>query len=202
VDHFSIELIKKLLQARTIPVFIPAGLKEPLVRDYPWLRQQHNMRNLIFTGHKESRILRDYKITSYRGRHVYQDSSDYTPHNIYEIISPNGLKVIFLGDHDYTGPDDIPFTSDIDVLILHYGGVSPHFDDNNPVNSDDMGALLKGIERFNPGMVLLSHIGELGHAPGGGRESWARAYQHAQEASRITGCTVKVLFWGESVYYK
>lgn len=157
----------------------------------------HNINNTPSNNIKNNQ---EYQITTYKARHVYQTSFDDTPQNMYDIKTPNNKRILFLGDHDYTEPDYVPDTAGIDLLIAHYGGISPNYDDMNPNNPGDLQALIAGIKRFNPKRVLMSHVGEIGHSLGCGRESWALAYEDSIKAQKLTGKRVDLLFWGESLH--
>ena len=188
-DHCDRTIVDGMLRSGK-PVFIPTG-HEPFSANNP---------QLTFAGHHQSHDVLGLHVTSYGGRHAYQDNPFDTPHVLYEVITPSDDKVFFTGDFDYTSGETYPYKHDIDILILHSGGVSPLYDDQNPNDlGDDDDAFFLGMQRFRSRFVVAGHLGELTHPPGGGRESYLMACDIFRQLLGNADTRVVVMFWGEKI---
>ena len=88
-DHCDHAIVDRILQAGK-PVLVPTG-HERFLPHYP---------QIVLAGHHQSYGLLGLHITSYGGRHAYQDNPFDTPHVLYEVMTPSNDKVFFTGDDD------------------------------------------------------------------------------------------------------
>ncbi len=191
VDHYD-EAIAELMLSGGKPVFIPTGHEA-------WF--DHDPR-FTYAGHHQSYDVRGLHITSYGGRHLYQDNPFDTPQMLYEVITSEGKKLFFTGDFDYTSGESFPYKDDIDILVLHTGGISPLYDDHNPHDlGDDDDAFMLGLQRFKTKFVVAGHLAELSHPPGGGRESYQMAADIFRQLLHQGRGRFVVMFWGEQFHF-
>ena len=190
-DHFDHGLTKRMLD-RGKKVLVPDGLREHLGDN-----------RFTYCEDSLSLDLGGIHITPYCGTHCYQDNPYETPLMLFEAITSDGIKLFFTGDHDYTRLDSFPFKDDIDILILHIGGISPFFEGRNPNDlGDDVDALMQGLGIFSSKVVVAGHLAELTHPIGGGREGYFIAWAAFDRLlTERFPARFLIMFWGEHFHY-
>ena len=190
-DHCDQEIIERMLAAGK-PVFVPEGCR---------VRTRYRDR-LTRARHHASFDIPAMHVTSYRGRHIYRESPFDLPLTAYEVITAEGKKIFFTGDLDYTSGETYPFKEDIDLLMLHCGGISPLYDDQNPNDlGDDDDAFFIGLQKFKTKYVIAGHLAELGHPLGGGRERYMTAFDIFFQLVERRSTLFLVMFWGEHYHF-
>ena len=186
-DHCDTGIVSLMKEAGK-QVVIPSGNEEHFEKNA----------NIVFAGDNHSFSLFGMEINSYGGTHVYQDNPSETPLRVYKIVTGEGKKIFFTGDFDYIAESSVPNQTDLDLLFLRCGGVSPLYDDQNPYDfGDDEDAFYLGIQKFNTRFVIASHLGEMTHPPGGGRESYVNAFKIFTEFAGEINIERLIMFWGE-----
>jgi hypothetical protein len=192
-DHFDHGLAKRMLE-KGKKVMVPDGLQRHLGDDPRYIYAKHDKYH-EFPG---------FTIFSHGGRHCYQDNPFDTPLLIYKATFCDGKSLLFLGDYDYTLTEDHPLLEGLEIMILHAGGISPEYDETNPCDcGDDDDAMMLGIKRYSPRLVIPGHIMELTHPAGGGRESYGTAMKVAERMRDLgTNTRFLMMFWGESCHHE
>ncbi|MEW5693472.1 MAG: MBL fold metallo-hydrolase [Candidatus Hydrogenedentota bacterium] len=127
------------------------------------------------------------KIKYFTGKHVYDNGRNINLVS-YFIHTDTGKTIYHTGDLDYT--IGLPVSGNIDVAIPKYGGISPFYE-------DDYESLKIFLSKVSPRLLIPSHIGELSHYPGGGRES----YKKCMDDMNRLKVDNRLLLWGETYHY-
>ncbi len=189
-DHCDRKIIS-LMQEAGKDVLLPSGNEDYF----------KNQENIVFVGDNHHIELPGMRISAFIGPHVYQDNSAETPLRVYKVVTGEGKKIFFTGDFDYITKSAVPDQTDLDVLFLRCGGVSPLYDDQNPYDlGDDEDAFFLGTQKFHAKFVVAGHLGELSHPPGGGRESYVTAYKIFTEFADKARINQLIMFWGEKYH--
>ncbi len=191
-DHCDTGIVS-LMQKAGKHVVLPAG-NENYFEKY-----EHT----VFAGDDQSISLPGMEVTSYAGPHVYQDNPVETPLRVFKVVTGEGKKILFTGDFDYIAESSVPHQTDLDILFLRCGGVSPLYDDQNPYDlGDDEDAFHIGTQEFKTKYVVAGHLGELSHPTGGGRESYETAFKIFARFADTVKINRLILFWGEKYHFE
>lgn len=168
-DHLDPRLIGKMLEMEK-PVFVPS---EAIDRFPP---------GAIGVGPDQTVNHQGWQIKFHKGAHVY-DERKMLILRYFEIVSPDGFRLLHTTDHDYT--TGLNHGDGIDLLIAKGGGVSPFV--------NDMVAFENLLLHVRPRRFLSGHLNELGHAVRGGREPYSTGWEIIRQNP---GISADVLHWG------
>jgi L-ascorbate metabolism protein UlaG (beta-lactamase superfamily) len=175
-DHSDEEILRAVL-ARGASVVAPPELAATL----PGVRA---------IGNGEEILVGAFRVVGWSGPHVYGVAIS---HRHYELAM-NGVRIAVSGDVDYTV--GFPLRARPDLLLLKGGGVSPNYDDQRPDDlGDDEDAFALGVTTAAARRAIPSHLGELWHPVGGGREAFSLGESDCSQSP--TPCAA--LSWGEAV---
>ncbi|PKK89336.1 MAG: hypothetical protein CVV64_14830 [Candidatus Wallbacteria bacterium HGW-Wallbacteria-1] len=201
VDHYWDELVRLMVESGR-KVILPAGLKGRI--GLPENRIQ-------WANHEQKIEIEssDFvaNLNCHATIHVYQDNPFETPHMMYWMDLPcseqgkyirNGIfRFLFGGDTDYTRIETIPADLEPDLAILHFGGINPAYE--NPDNGDYL-AIARGAGHLRARRIIAGHLVEMGHAVGGGRESYSQTFRAAR-MGMMAGIPMEIMVmaWGEHI---
>lgn len=169
-DHLDEPLLRRVL-ARGGAVAAPAEIADRLPSGV----------RAVAPG--EAFEIRGFRVRAHEGRHVYGEGLGI-PLRYYEVVSPDGARLLHTSDHDYTA--GLAREAAPDVLVPKGGGVSPTIGG---------AAALRDLARVvRPRMIFPGHMNEVGHPVGAGREPYAVAL----EGLRDHADPWAVLLWGET----
>ncbi|MFC1854061.1 hypothetical protein ACFL27_28090, partial [candidate division CSSED10-310 bacterium] len=123
-------------------------------------------------------------VKAHPGNHVYEQQREI-PLRYYEVKTSKGMKLLFLGDHDYTR--SMVKLDTIDLAFVKCGGVSPNYSDEE--------AMKHFVKQVPLNYFIPGHINELGHPVKGGRISYENAFQSVADIE----IPHTILAWGESL---
>jgi L-ascorbate metabolism protein UlaG (beta-lactamase superfamily) len=171
-DHLDYLVIKHLL-ARKCPVFVP----EELAGRFP--------EGVIAVKTGETVKVHDWQVTFHGGVHVY-DERRMLVLKYFELIAPDGRRIVHTTDHDYT--TGIRYGGHVDLLIAKAGGVNPTFEGRGRE------AFRNLLLHVRPRLFIPGHLNELGHPIRAGREPYQTGIEIVQA---VVECAGDLLHWGE-----
>ena len=87
------------------------------------------------------------------------DGGDHAvPVRMYEVVTPDGLKLMHTGDKEYT--DTLPIVSDIDILMFNSWISIPTSDRTDETRSE---GIRTTVNFYQPDVAIAGHLIELGH---------------------------------------
>lgn len=123
---------------------------------------------------------------------IAHDGLHSTPVRIYEVTTPNGLKILHTGDNQTS--ETLPEVDSLDVLLL-----------NAWVNESGATTAVVGMRNcinvLNPAIMIPGHIQELGHDYIPGNPASRVPYEWAFEVDdEPLTAEVQVMAWGERYF--
>ncbi|HIE10269.1 MAG TPA: MBL fold metallo-hydrolase [Kiritimatiellae bacterium] len=182
-DHYDRKLVSLCLQ-RGKPVILPAdpaGARDPAP-------------HALFLSGEEGfcEEIQTVRVSVKRALHVWREHFEQVPSLYYDLLLPDGTRMLFMGDGDYTRSlDEAPPA--IDWLFVTWRSPNADYEPDEPAaKGSPADALAAAAQVLRPAAVILEHYAELEHVYQGYPASLNLAVEQIQ-AVPGTDC----LFWGE-----
>jgi len=182
-DHYDRTLVSACLE-RNKPVILPADLAAD------WNREQ----NALFLSGDEDfcEEIKRVRISVKRAIHVWREHYDEVPSLYYDLLLPDGIRLVFMGDGDYTRSlDDAP--AEIDWLFVTWRSPNADYEPDEPgAKGSPADALAAAATALRPAAIILEHYAELEHI----YQGYPASLDVAVEQIRAVAGS-DCLFWGE-----
>ena len=127
------------------------------------------------------------------------DGGDHSvPVRMYEMVTPDGLRLMHTGDKEYT--NTLPIVSDIDILLFNAWISIPT---SERTDSTRIEGILTTLDLYQPELAIAGHLIELGHLQyiSPTQPAWY-LYRNAYSAGDSSVlCEYRVPAWGEQCHY-
>jgi L-ascorbate metabolism protein UlaG (beta-lactamase superfamily) len=183
-DHFDAPLVKACL-ALGKPVLMPASLAS----------QQKPPISLHSMEDGSEMTLHGVHLIGRSAFHVWRDTIEELALTYYEITLPNGYRMLFSGDADYTKVFSKTPNRKIDLLFLPWRNPNAAYEDGDPAQTGTtLDAVTIAINRIQPQHILFEHYAELEHV----YQYYPASYDMVAQLQKDLPVPADWLFWGES----
>lgn len=184
-DHYDRALVGEMLR-RGRPVVLPESVA------YEWPPEA----TVLVAREGADYVTDDVGILCRRGWHVWEKDPATVPLCYYEVVLPDEITLIFIGDHDYTrGLTKTPGRK-LDVFFIPWRNPNETYEPGHPAyRGDTLDAVRRVVDILQPRLLLYEHVAEWEHVYDG----FTAAYDLALRLQKNLPIPSELLFWGEHV---